>query len=143
MTHRWTDDDDLLVIDLYLRHGALGADRTEVRTLARVIGTTPASIASVLANVLHLDTGRGLPNYAEHMPAMWAHWGHRPADVAGDLHGLGVQQLVRRGEPGSDADLVDAVRSVLERRGSMDLPVSRAVTGADAAQPGLSSSTAA
>ncbi|MGV3759157.1 MAG: hypothetical protein ACO1PW_06380 [Actinomycetota bacterium] len=91
MTHRWTDDDDLLVIDLYLRHGASGADRTEVRTLARLIGTTPASIASALANVLHLDTGRGLPNYAEHMRAMWEHWGHRPAEVAIEARAIRIR----------------------------------------------------
>lgn len=83
MAHRWTEDDDLLVIDVYLRHGLLRGDATEVRTLARLIGkdVTVDSVVMALANVHHLATGQGLSNPSQHMTAMWERWGHRSEDA--------------------------------------------------------------
>ena len=82
VTHAWSTDDDILVISLYQRYGALTVDRSEVRTIARVIDTTPESVAVALANVRFLDTGVGLDNASSHMRRMWKLWGHRPAEAA-------------------------------------------------------------
>jgi hypothetical protein len=82
LTHTWSTDDDVLVIALYHRHGALTVDRSEARTHARIIDTTPESVAAALANVRCLDTGTGLDNASSHMRSMWEVWGHRPAETA-------------------------------------------------------------
>lgn len=83
--HKWNTDDDLLVIDLYLRRGTIGEHEAEVRTLVDLFGgdITPASIAMGLGNVEFLATNgaRGLPNPSQHMRATWEAHKNRPEDV--------------------------------------------------------------
>lgn len=81
MAHRWTNDDDLLVIDLYHRFGALGVADGQVERVARRIGTTPASVALALQNVRYLDVGQGRANYAQHMRVNWERWNGRADEL--------------------------------------------------------------
>lgn len=99
--HTWTDDDDLLVIDLYLRAGPIGPDTTEVLTLVRLFGgdITPDSIVLALRNVEHLDNGGGLANASQHMRKNWERWGHRPKDARAEAARIRARiEAQQRGE---------------------------------------------
>lgn len=118
MTHRWSEDDNLLVIDLRHRRGAdLRVDDTEVRTLARLIGTTPDSVVCALGNVEYLatDCRHGLPDYSEQMRVMWKTWGHRP-DEAKVAAGQVRRRMEDEARGGPVAALTDEGRAKIEAR---------------------------
>lgn len=116
MAHTWSNDDDILVIDLYLRHGAvLSVESTEISTVARLIGTTADSVYTALSNVDHLATGRGLPNAAEHMRRMWESWGDRPEDTRRAAESIRKRiEEEARGRP--LPDLTEAQRAAIAAR---------------------------
>ena len=118
MAHRWSDDDNLLVIDLRLRRGAdLTVDDIEVRTLARLIGTTPDSVVCALHNVDYLATNgrRGLPDYSQQMRRMWETWGYRPDEIRAEAENV-RRRLEDKARGGPVAPLTDEGRSKIEAR---------------------------
>lgn len=77
--HRWTADDELVTLDIYVRLGQVGADHPEVIAVAELIGTTPASVNMRLGNQQAVATGgtRGLTSVAKLTRAAWDEWSHR------------------------------------------------------------------
>ena len=123
MPHRWTNDDDLLAIDLYLRYGTLRPDSTEVRTLVRLFGddVTAESIVMALGNIEYLATGRGLSNPSQHMTSMWEKWGHRPTEVKVEAEAIRRRREERvsgdRPALSAEAEARIAARMAERRRG--------------------------
>ena len=60
---RWTRDEDILVLDLYFRHGrqALAENHGDVADLSELIGRTIAAITMRMGNVVYCDPDN--PNY--------------------------------------------------------------------------------
>jgi hypothetical protein len=86
-THSWIADDDIVVCHRYLTHRREPAPTSEtpwVRSAARLIDTTPASIVKRFQNFAFVATGRGLDRPAELTEATWTEWGHRPDDLAAE-----------------------------------------------------------
>ncbi len=77
--HRWTADDELVTLDIYVRLGQVGADHPEVIAAAELIGTTPASVNMRLGNQQAVATGgtHGLTSVAKLTRATWQEWSHR------------------------------------------------------------------
>ena len=118
MAHRWTEDDNLIVIGLWLRRGAdLSVDDTEVRTLARLIGTTPDSVVCALGNAEYLATSgrRGLPDYSEQMRLMWERWGHLSEEAQAEAVAV-RRRMEDEARGGPVAPLTDEGRAKIEAR---------------------------
>lgn len=77
--HRWTADDEIVTLDIYVRLGQVGADHPEVITVAELIGTTPASVNMRLGNQQAVATGgaHGLTSVAKLTQATWDEWSQR------------------------------------------------------------------
>ncbi len=75
--HKWTKEDDILVLDLYFRAPDLSAAHPEVQHTAKTIKTTAASVAMRAKNFAalnHLHSGAGLQNIAVSSREVWAEY---------------------------------------------------------------------
>lgn len=77
--HRWTEDDEIVTLDIYTRLGLAGADHPEVVAAAELIGTTPASVNMRLGNQQAAASGgtSGLTSVAKLTVRTWQEWSHR------------------------------------------------------------------
>ena len=60
---RWSRDEDILVLDLYFKHGrqALAENHRDAASLGKLIRRTPDAVSMRMANVVYCDPDN--PNY--------------------------------------------------------------------------------
>lgn len=70
---RWTDEEMILALDLYfkLSFGQFNSTNPEIKSLAKITGRTPSSIAMRLCNYEYVNTGKGLSGGAERCQPFW------------------------------------------------------------------------
>ena len=96
---RWTRDEDILVLDLYFKHGRRDIPRghEDVDSLSELIGRTVAAVSMRIGNVMACDPDnpqKGLDHVAKQNRELWAEFAHdeprlrRAANEIKRKHGL-------------------------------------------------------
>ena len=78
---RWSRDEDILVLDLYFKHGRQDIPRShqDITTLSELIGRTVASVSMRMGNVMACDPdnpNKGLDHTADQTKSLWDEFVH-------------------------------------------------------------------
>ena len=78
---RWSRDEDVLVLDLYFKHGRQDIPRShqDIVTLSELIGRTVAAVSMRMGNVMACDPdnpNKGLDHTANQTKSLWDEFAH-------------------------------------------------------------------